>query len=105
MPSRRSVDDEDELGQAGRQRLDKWLVYARFVKTREIAHRLVERGHVRINSERTKKPDRSVTIDDVLTLALPHGTFVVRVTSLAERRGSPRDAQALYVLISEMKGE
>ena len=100
MPSRRSVDDEDDLSQAERQRLDKWLVYARFVKTREIAQRLVERGHVRINSERSKKPDRAVAIDDVLTLALPHGTFVVRVKSVAERRGSARDAQMLYEFVS-----
>lgn len=100
MPSRRAVDDEDDLSQAERQRLDKWLVYARFVKTREIAQRLVERGHVRINSERSKKPDRAVAIDDVLTLALPHGTFVVRVTSVAERRGSARDAQMLYEIVS-----
>lgn len=105
MPSRRAVDDDAELPQAERQRLDKWLVYARFVKTREIAQRLVERGRVRINSERTKKPDRAVNIDDVLTLALPHGTFVIRVTSLAERRGSSSDAQALYTLISEMNDE
>jgi ribosome-associated heat shock protein Hsp15 len=96
MPSRRAVHDEDLSSQMERQRLDKWLVYARFVKNREIAQRLVERGHVRINSERIKKPDRSVNIDDVLTLALPHGTFVVRVLSVAERRGSARDAQALY---------
>ena len=101
MPSRRSVDDENELPQAERQRLDKWLVYARFVKTREIAQRLVERGHVRINAERTKKPDRAVAIDDVLTLALPHGTFVVRVVSVAEKRGSARDAQTLYETVSE----
>lgn len=100
MPSRRAVDDEDDVGQPERQRLDKWLVYARFVKTREIAQRLVERGHVRINAERIKKPDRSVNIDDVLTLALPHGTFVVRVLSVAERRGSPSDAQALYETVS-----
>lgn len=105
MPSRRAVDNEEGLPQAERQRLDKWLVYARFVKTREIAQRLVERGHVRINSERTKKPDRFVNIDDVLTLALPHGIFVVRVTSLAERRGSTQDAQALYALISELDRE
>lgn len=100
MPSRRAVDDEDDLPHAERQRLDKWLVYARFVKTREIAQKLVGRGHVRINSERIKKPDRLVKVEDVLTLALPHGTFVVRVTSVAERRGSAHDAQMLYDIVS-----
>lgn len=101
MPSHRAGDDGEDISQAGDQRLDKWLVYARFVKTREIAQHLVERGHVRINSERTKKPDRAVRGGDILTLALAHGTFVVRVISVAERRGSARDAQALYEPVSQ----
>ena len=99
MSSRRA--GEDQLSQSERQRLDKWLVYARFVKTREIAQKLVERGHVRINAMRTRKPDRTVQVDDVLTLALPHGTFVVRIMSVAERRGSAHDAQMLYETVSE----
>ena len=101
MPSRRSEADERDNESPDRQRLDKWLVYARFVKTRELAQRLVERGRVRVNGARMQKPDRPVLVDDVLTLVLPHGTFVVRVMSVSERRVSPRDAQELYVMLSE----
>jgi len=82
-----------------RQRLDKWLVYARFVKTRSVALDLVEKGRVRINGERVKRPDRQIARGDVLTMALPHATLVVRVDDLAERRGSASDAQALYVIV------
>lgn len=101
MVSRRAGDDEDHHADTERQRLDKWLVYARFVKTRALAQILVERGHVRINSVRVKKPDRAVTRDDVLTLDLPHGTFVVRVTAVGERRGAARDAQMFYELLTD----
>lgn len=79
-----------------RQRLDKWLVYARFAKTRSVAVELVENGRVRLNGDRTTNPTRLVGPGDVLTLALPHATKLVRVVSAAERRGSFPDAQLLY---------
>lgn len=82
-----------------RQRLDKFLVYARFVKTRGVALDLVSAGRVRINGEKPGRPDRSLFIGDVLTLALPHATLVVRVIAFAERRGSPAEAQKLYVIV------
>lgn len=82
-----------------RQRLDKWLVYARFVKTRSVALELVSAGRVRINGERAARPDRQIAFGDVLTLALPHATTVVRVAGFAERRGSAPEAQKLYVVV------
>jgi ribosome-associated heat shock protein Hsp15 len=90
---------QPEAGKAdgdGRQRLDKWLVYARFAKTRSAASDLIEGGRVRVNGTRVTRPDRQLGIGDVLTLALPHATKVVRVLSVAERRGSFPEAQALY---------
>jgi ribosome-associated heat shock protein Hsp15 len=76
--------------------VDKWLVYARFARTRTVASELVERGRVRLNGARMTNPARPVGPGDVLTLALPHATRVVRVLGAAERRGSFTDAQALY---------
>lgn len=81
---------------ADEQRLDKWLVYARFVRTRTAASELVEKGRVRINGARVTNPAKIVSPGDVLTLALPHATRVVRVLGAAERRGSFTQAQALY---------
>ena len=82
-----------------RQRLDKWLVYARFVKTRGVALDLVTAGRVRLNGEKIKRPDRAIGRGDMLTLALPHATLVVRVEDFAERRGSAPEAKNLYVIV------
>lgn len=82
-----------------RQRLDKFLVYARFVKTRGLAADLVKAGHVRLNGDKIKRPDRAIGRGDVLTLALPHATLVVEVADFADRRGAASEAQNLYVIV------
>ena len=77
-------------------RLDKFLVFARFCKTRSIAVALVEKGAVRINRQPTEKPHAKLRPGDVLTLALPHGVKVVEILGLPERRGSAPVAQGFY---------
>ncbi|WP_029030537.1 RNA-binding S4 domain-containing protein [Salinarimonas rosea] len=79
-----------------RQRLDKWLWYARFARTRTLAARLVESGHVRVNGQRQTNPAKGVVVGDVLTVAAPHVTTAIRVLDLGERRGPAGEAQALY---------
>lgn len=94
---RSSSGAEHEAGEDdARQRLDKFLVYARFVKTRALASALVKRGRVRLNGERMSKPDRQIGPGDVLTLSLPHGTEVVRLLDLPDKRGSAKVTTALY---------
>lgn len=77
-------------------RLDKFLVFARFCKTRSVAERLVETGGVRINRQPTNKPHAKLHPGDVLTLALPQGIKVVEVMVLPSKRGSPPVAQGCY---------
>jgi ribosome-associated heat shock protein Hsp15 len=84
---------EDE--KAG-QRLDVFLFFARFCKTRAVAGALVEKGSVRINRLPTVKPHARLRPDDVLTLVLPNRVLVVRVVALAKRRGSAVEARQLY---------
>ncbi len=91
----RGEPDEDDAPK-GRQRLDKWLVYARFVKTRTLASETVASGRIRLNGVRVTKADREIGAGDVLTLALPHATLVVRVLETAERRGPSSEARGLY---------
>lgn len=81
---------------AGRQRLDKWLWFARFAKTRTLAAKLVTGGFVRVNGVRVDTAAREVGPGDVLTIAAPHATAVVRVTAPGERRGPAPEAQLLY---------
>ena len=77
-------------------RLDKFLVFARFCKTRAVALALVEQGGVRINRQPTEKPHARLRPGDVLTLALPAGVRVVEVLGLPGRRGSAPVAQEFY---------
>jgi len=79
-----------------RQRIDKWLVYARVVKSRSLAAALVGAGHVRVNRDKIADPARTVKPGDVLTVALDRGVLVWRVLALAERRGPAEEARTLY---------
>ena len=82
-------------------RLDKWLWAARFFKTRDLAVDVIERGHVRINGQKCRKPGHGVGAGDVLTFAQGGHIRVVRVLSLADRRGAAPEAQLLYIDLDE----
>ena len=79
-----------------RQRLDKWLWFARVVKTRALAAKLVTAGHVRLNGARAAGPDKPVRPGDVLTIALERQVRVLRVMAPGERRGPYQEARLLY---------
>ena len=83
------------------QRLDKWLWCARFMKARSDCARLVAGGSVRINRQATDKPHARLRPGDVVTLPLRQQVRVVRVLSLASRRGPAPEAQALYEEIAD----
>ena len=80
----------------GRQRLDKWLWFARFAKTRTLAARLVACGFVRVNGQRAETAAKALAVGDVVTLALSRTTVVVRVEDLGQRRGPAPEARLLY---------
>jgi ribosome-associated heat shock protein Hsp15 len=81
---------------SGRQRLDKWLWFARMARTRTGAQRLVAAGRVRINRDKTDNPSRAIRPGDVLTLSLDAGVRVLKVLACGERRGPPEAARLLY---------
>ena len=92
-----STGAADEAATAsGTQRLDKWLWFARFVKTRTLAADIVTAGKVRVNRVRVDKPAQTVRAGDVLTLNLNRRIQLVRVLGIAERRGPSAAARALY---------
>jgi ribosome-associated heat shock protein Hsp15 len=66
-----------------------------------MAVRLVEDGHVRIAGRRATNPAQGLKRGDVLTLALPHATVVVRILDFAERRGPFAVARSLYERLDE----
>ena len=84
------------MDQPGRQRLDKWLFFARVVKSRSLAARFVQAGGVRINREKTDQPAHAVKSGDVLTIALERRVLVYRVVAAGTRRGPAEEARRLY---------
>ncbi|ACL56710.1 RNA-binding S4 domain-containing protein [Methylobacterium nodulans] len=86
---------------ADRQRLDKWLWFARFAKTRSLAARLIADGHVRVNGQRAEAASKAVAVGDVITVAAAHATMAVRVLALGERRGPAPEARLLYADVAE----
>ncbi len=77
-------------------RLDKWLWFARFAKTRSLAARLCSDGAVAIAGAPVLKPGHPVRVGDVLILRLGRVRREVTVRALASRRGSPAEARLLY---------
>lgn len=83
-----------------RQRLDKWLWFARFARTRGAAQELAEAGRVRLEGRRITSAAYGLKPGDILTIAAPHATVVVKVTGFGTRRGDASSVAALYEIIS-----
>ena len=77
-------------------RVDKWLWYARFLKSRSLASRFVSDGNLRIEGERSTKPSRTVKPGDVLTFPQGSHIRVIRIIDIGKRRGPAPEAQTLY---------
>ncbi len=78
------------------QRLDKWLWRARFFKTRTLAAKLCNGGHVRSGGNPITKAHHQVRTGDVLTFAQGRYIRVVKVLALGTRRGPAPEARTLY---------
>ena len=84
------------MSEADRIRLDKWLFFARFFKTRSLSSKQIEAGHVRVNATKVLKPATSISIGQVLTVVQSRTVRVVEVLALGHRRGPASEAQLLY---------
>jgi len=77
-------------------RLDKWLWYARFFKTRSLSAKLITGGHVRVNGNKISKASTVVAVGDTLTFAQGREIRIVRILSTGVRRGPAPEARLLY---------
>jgi ribosome-associated heat shock protein Hsp15 len=77
-------------------RLDKWLWYARFFKSRTLATRLCASGRLRVNGAIVKKAHYVLKPGDVLTFPKGPHIRVIRVEALGTRRGPATEARTLY---------
>ncbi|MBV9931844.1 MAG: RNA-binding S4 domain-containing protein [Alphaproteobacteria bacterium] len=97
MPSRRWRG----CGVAESLRLDKFLWFARIVKTRGQAQALAEDGRLRIDGRVVDRAHAPVRVGDVLSFALRGRVRVLRVEALPARRGAPAEARTLYAELPE----
>lgn len=81
---------------ARKERLDRFLFFARAIKSRTLAQKFIESGAVRVNSERTDRSDFKIGAGDVLTMALHNRIVVWRIIAPGTRRGPATEAQGLY---------
>ena len=82
--------------EADGHRLDKWLWYARFYKTRTLACAAIAGGRVHLNAERVK-PAHRIRIGDRLSLSLQGIVAEFEVLGLPQRRGPAAEAQSHYL--------
>ena len=77
-------------------RLDKWLWFARFCKTRSLAQKLIERGQATLNGTVVQKASAVVQPGDRLAITIGRLKRTVVVVDVAERRGSAEEARTLF---------
>jgi ribosome-associated heat shock protein Hsp15 len=79
-----------------RRRLDQWLWFARFAKSRSLAARLCAAGAVAVNGTAVQAASHAVHIGDIIVV--PQGPYcrTVRVLALGLRRGPAAEARDLY---------
>ena len=96
------IDDpaEDETGTSpaaqARQRIDKWLWFARVAKTRTLAATLVTEGKVRVNGERIDKAGAIVRAGEVVTVLMRQQVRILKIVGFAPRRGGAAVAATLF---------
>ena len=82
-------------------RLDKFLWFARIVKTRSLAQKLAEDGRLRLHGRTVDRAHAAVRVGDVLSFAVHGKVRVLKIEALPARRGPPAEARTLY---SEIEG-
>ncbi|MDD9911371.1 MAG: RNA-binding S4 domain-containing protein [Ahrensia sp.] len=77
-------------------RVDKWLWYARVVKSRSLAQGLIKTGKVRVNAARISAPSRQIEPGDVITVTLDRQIKILKMIAPGDRRGPASEARTLY---------
>ena len=82
-------------------RIDKFLWFARIVKTRSLAQKLAEDGRLRLAGRIIDRAHAPVRVGDVLSFAVHGNVRVLKVEALPRRRGPPAEARLLYSELPE----
>ncbi|MEM5470560.1 RNA-binding S4 domain-containing protein [Hoeflea sp. AS60] len=84
------------MEQPAKQRIDKWLFFARVIKSRTLAGKFVSAGNVRVNREKVDQASVLIKPDDVLTITMERRILVLKILGCGNRRGPAPEAQLLY---------
>jgi len=76
-------------------RIDKWLWVTRFYKTRSLAAKAINSGHVRLNDNRIK-PSKMLVVDDKVLVKKNNLEYHLTVTGILSNRVSATIASTLY---------
>ena len=90
---------------AGKLRVDKWLWYARFFKTRTLAAEVANGGKIRVNKVAVRKASADVKVGDVLTFHQGHNIRVIEILGLGSARRPFEEAKLLYMSSSRAGAE
>jgi ribosome-associated heat shock protein Hsp15 len=77
-------------------RIDRWLFYCRFFKTRSKATAAVDGGHVKVNGERAA-PGKRVKCGDQIDLVRERLPYSFEIAAIPTRRGPAPEARDCYV--------
>ena len=78
-------NEEQPAGQA-RQRIDKWLFFARLRKSRSLAAKSVESGDVSVNGVNIRQPSYAVRPGDVVMIKSSKGTGCGRIVDALKQQ-------------------
>ncbi len=79
-----------------RIRVDKLLYYLRFAKSRSVAQKICETGHVRMDGKRIITGHEKAQIGSTITLPRGDIVMIFIVDNIPKRRGSAKEAQSYY---------
>ena len=84
------MSEEDGL------RIDKFIWFARLTRTRSLAQKKAEKGHIRCAGRRIDRAHATVRVGDILSVPMPDGVRVIRIESLPERRVPAKLVDEIY---------
>jgi ribosome-associated heat shock protein Hsp15 len=90
------LDDDDPASAGPGLRIDKWLWFARFFKSRAQATAAVAGGLVHVNDERVK-PSRLIHRDDRIRITRDETRLELIVQGIPIRRGPAPEARTHYL--------
>ncbi len=77
-------------------RIDRFLWWARIVRSRPAAQEIALAGHLRIDGRPIDRAHAGVAPGQVLSFALHGRVRAIRIVALPLRRGPPAEARACY---------